>query len=334
VEMQHQYTMESQKSSGVDQPRGQDARRGNTGGPAHKRGKSQHQRHHPYRGKPSESGTSGGSTQRFRATPKPGLGLVCFRCGDAHRRAECQWSGRYSICSQYHKDVVCRRNPNGKLRWEPVTSSSSEGTVNMMSSAEQQFLVPLPPQQFYVPGTSQFMPMQGFPQYLAAPTPAPTTPMPSQFGAPRLPHPSAQWGSSVNFMSGASSYAGIFGAYVLPAADGREQGDVVIGTISVDSFVAHALFDSGASYSFVLENFVSWAGLLVQRLGHPILVSSANGSISSCSVCKGCSVILADEVFSANLVVISLGAFDVILGMDWLSQYRAIISCFWKTVLL
>ena len=42
VEMQHQYTMESQKSSGVDQPRSQDARRGNTGGPAHKRGKSQH----------------------------------------------------------------------------------------------------------------------------------------------------------------------------------------------------------------------------------------------------------------------------------------------------
>jgi hypothetical protein len=81
--------MESQKSSGVDQPRGQDARRGNTGGPAHKRGKSQYQRHHPYRGKTSELGTSGGSTQRFRAVPKPELGLVCFRCGDAHRRAEC-----------------------------------------------------------------------------------------------------------------------------------------------------------------------------------------------------------------------------------------------------
>jgi hypothetical protein len=32
--------------------------------------------------------------------------------------------------------------------------------------------------------------------------------------------------------------------------------------------------------------------------------------------------------------VISLGAFDVILGMDWLSQYRTVISYFWKTVLL
>jgi predicted aspartyl protease len=72
---------------------------------------------------------------------------------------------------------------------------------------------------------------------------------------------------------------------VLPATDGREQGDVVTGTISVDLFVAHALFDSGASYSFVSEDFVSQAGLSVQRLGHPILVSSANGSISSCSVC-------------------------------------------------
>jgi hypothetical protein len=163
VEMQRQYTMESQKSSGVDQPRGQDARRGNTRGPAHKRGKSQHQRHHPYRGKSSESGTSGGSTQRYRAVPKPGLGLVCFCCGDAHRRAECQWSGRCSICSQDHKDVVCRRNPNGKLRWEPLTSSSSQGTVNIMSSAEKQFSVPLSPQQFYVPGTPQFVPMHCFP---------------------------------------------------------------------------------------------------------------------------------------------------------------------------
>jgi hypothetical protein len=162
-----------------------------------------------------------------------------------------------------------------------------------------------------VPRTSQFVPVQGFPQYLAVPTPAPTTPMLSQFGASRLPHPAAQWGSSVNFTPGASSSAGISGAYVLPAADGREQGDVVTGTISVDSFVAHALFDSGASYSFVSEDFVSRAGLSVQRLGHPILVSFANGSISSCSVCQGCSIILVDEVFSANLVVISLGAFDI-----------------------
>jgi hypothetical protein len=131
-----------------------------------------------------------------------------------------------------------------------VTSSSSQGTVNMMSSTQHQFSVPPPPQQFYVPGTSQFVPMQGFPQYLVVPTPAPTTPVPSQFGAPCLPHLATPWGSSVNFTSGASSSAGISRAYVLPSADGREQGDVVTGMVLVDLFVAHAPFDSGASYSF------------------------------------------------------------------------------------
>jgi hypothetical protein len=109
---------------------------------------------------------------------------------------------------------------------------------------------------------------------------------------------------------------------------------VVISTVSVDSFDAHSLFDSGASFLFISENFVSCAGLSVQRMGHPIVVSSVKGSISSCLVCLSCSVVLVDEIFSANLVVISLESFDVILGMDWLTQYRAVISCFWKTVSL
>jgi hypothetical protein len=123
----------------------------------------------------------------------------------------------------------------------------------MMSSAEQQFSVPPPQQQFYMPGTPQFMPMSGFPQYLAAPTPAPTAHVPSQFGAPRLPHPSTSWGSFVNFTPGASSSTSASGAYVLPSTDGKEQGDMVTCTVSVDSFVAHALFDSSASYSFFGE---------------------------------------------------------------------------------
>jgi hypothetical protein len=33
-------------------------------------------------------------------------------------------------------------------------------------------------------------------------------------------------------------------------------------------------------------------------------------------------------------VVIALESFDVILGMDWLSQYWTVISYFWKTVSL
>ena len=98
VEMQHQYTTESsQKSSGGDQSRGHDEKKGHSGGPISKKGKFQ--RHHPYRGKSAESSASGGGAPKYRAVPKPGMGMVCFRCGEAHRRAECQWSGKYSICN-------------------------------------------------------------------------------------------------------------------------------------------------------------------------------------------------------------------------------------------
>jgi hypothetical protein len=83
--------------------------------------------------------------------------------------------------------------------------------------------------------------MPGFSQFLAAPTTALTAPVPPQFGAPRLPHPTTPWGSSINYTPGASSSAGVFGAYVLPSVDGRDQGDVVTGTVSVDSFDAQAL---------------------------------------------------------------------------------------------
>jgi hypothetical protein len=81
------------------------------------------------------------------------MGLVCFLCGEVHRRAECQWSGKCSICIQDHKDVVCRKNPNGEVKWELVTPTTSSGTANMMTTSHQQFFVPPTQQQFSVPPT-------------------------------------------------------------------------------------------------------------------------------------------------------------------------------------
>jgi hypothetical protein len=61
----------------------------------------------------------------------------------------------------------------------------------------------------------------------------------------------------------------------------------VIGTILVDSFDAHTLFDSGASFSFVLDAFVARAHLFRQKISQPIVVNSAKGLISSTLVLSG-----------------------------------------------
>ena len=147
--------------------------------------------------------------------------------------------------------------------------------------------------------------------------------------------PSIPWASTPNgFIPGASSSLSVLEAYAMPPTDGRNHGNVVTGTILVDSFESHAFFDFGASFSFVSEGFVVHADLVMYKISVSIMVSSARGLISSCSVCPGCSIFLANEIFVANLVLITLEPFNVILVMDWISQYWAIISCFWKTVSL
>jgi hypothetical protein len=79
---------------------------------------------------------------------------------------------------------------------------------------------------------------------------------------------------------------------------------------------------------------VGRTGISVQQIGRAVTVSSAKGPVSSTFVSSGCRISLADEDFVTNLVIIPLYIFDVILGMDWLSRYQAVISCFWKTISL
>jgi hypothetical protein len=136
VEMQQQYTHEMQKSSGTDNSRSQDDKKGHSAGPVNKKDKSHC--HQPYRGKSAQSSTSG-TTPQYRAIPKPSMGLVCFHCGDAHQCAECQWTGRCSLCSQNHKDVVCQKNPNLKVHWELVSTPASGGAAHMLTASEQHF---------------------------------------------------------------------------------------------------------------------------------------------------------------------------------------------------
>jgi hypothetical protein len=221
---------------------------------------------------------------------------------------------------------VCRKNPNSKVHWELVSTLASGGAAHMLTASKQHFSTPPALPYLHAPF---------HPQYITAPN---STLMAPYSRAPLLPSApvvlSLPWTATPTGATHGGSSVGVSGAYALPSLDGRERGDVVTGTISVDSFDAYTLFDSGASFSFVSDAFVARACLFRQKISQPIVVNSAKGFIFSTLVCPGCSIFLADEIFVANLVMIPLESFDVILGMDWLSQYRAVISCFWKTVSL
>ncbi|GJU78680.1 putative reverse transcriptase domain-containing protein [Tanacetum coccineum] len=54
--------------------------------------------------------------------------------------------------------------------------------------------------------------------------------------------------------------------------------------------------------------------------------------VSTNTVIKGCTLPLLNQPFEINLMPIKLGSFDVVIGMDWLSKYRAKILCDEKVV--
>ena len=118
----------------------------------------------------------------------------------------------------------------------------------------------------------------------------------------------------------------------MPTAESAGCPNVVTCTLLVDSFDALVLFYSGATYSFVATMFARKANLSMQLISQSVLVSSLGGIIASSTVCPGCSIVIDGEKFTANLMVIQLEPFDVILGMDWLHSYRAMISGSCRTV--
>ncbi|XP_062028398.1 uncharacterized protein LOC133744279 [Rosa rugosa] len=108
-----------------------------------------------------------------------------------------------------------------------------------------------------------------------------------------------------------------------------QGGTGVEGTISVYSYLARVLFDTGASQSFISSSVVDVLGLIAMPLTRSLCVTSPLGvSLELDMFCDDCPIGICSREFSASLIVIPDHTYDVILGMDWLSQNHAVIDCF------
>ena len=107
------------------------------------------------------------------------------------------------------------------------------------------------------------------------------------------------------------------------------------GNLNVCSKQATILFDSGATHSFVSPSFAACLKEEICMLDNPLVVLTLTREVYSISkVLRECEVQIEKEIFSANLVVLDILEFDVILGMSWLSSNHAILDCYEKTVML
>ena len=96
---------------------------------------------------------------------------------------------------------------------------------------------------------------------------------------------------------------------------------------------ACVLSDSGFSRSFVSSSFALHADRDLSPLKNKLVVTTQLGEqILHTSIFKGCEILIKGVVLKTNLIPLEMSDFDVILRMDWLSNYRASMDGFTKKI--
>ncbi|GJR98192.1 putative reverse transcriptase domain-containing protein [Tanacetum coccineum] len=117
-------------------------------------------------------------------------------------------------------------------------------------------------------------------------------------------------------------------AYVVGTAGTNPNSNVVTGTFLLNNRYASILFDTGADGSFIYTAFSSLIDIIPTTLDHGYDVELADGRIIWVNtLIRGCTLNFLNHPFNIDLMPIEMGSFDVIIGMDWLSKYHAVIFC-------
>nr|GEZ81419.1 reverse transcriptase domain-containing protein [Tanacetum cinerariifolium] len=122
-------------------------------------------------------------------------------------------------------------------------------------------------------------------------------------------------------------------AYAIGEGGTNPDSNIVTGTFLLNNCYASLLFDSGADRSFVSTTFSALVDVAPSTLDTSYAVELADGRISETNiVLRGCTLGLLCHPFDIDLMPVELGSFDIIIGMDWLVKYHALIVCDEKVV--
>ncbi|XP_020683951.2 uncharacterized protein LOC110100682, partial [Dendrobium catenatum] len=120
--------------------------------------------------------------------------------------------------------------------------------------------------------------------------------------------------------------------FALSSQEAKDSSEVVTGTLNISDLSARVLFDSGASHSFIAEIFCKKVHLELVSFTPGLHVRLPAGNYLNASTTCSVDFMIADRKFQADLIVLPLVEFDIILGMDWLVKHFATIECWKKKV--
>ncbi|GJR24624.1 putative reverse transcriptase domain-containing protein [Tanacetum coccineum] len=104
--------------------------------------------------------------------------------------------------------------------------------------------------------------------------------------------------------------------------------NIVTGTFLLNNRYAFILFDNGADRSFISSAFSSLINIALTPLENSYDVELADGKIVRIdTIIRGCTLNFLNHPFNIDLMPVELASFNIIIGMDWLRKYHAVIMC-------
>ncbi|KAK3124731.1 hypothetical protein QOZ80_7BG0591530 [Eleusine coracana subsp. coracana] len=123
------------------------------------------------------------------------------------------------------------------------------------------------------------------------------------------------------------------GKLSLNALAGTDEGEALRVRALVQKQVMLLLVNSGSSHSFVNAAFLQRVGITPTKC-NPVLVTLANGdTLISDHMVLGLDCWVPNHTFSSNMRVLDIGAYDAILGFDWLKLHSPML-CHWNEKVL
>ncbi|XP_075507634.1 uncharacterized protein LOC142544473 [Primulina tabacum] len=121
--------------------------------------------------------------------------------------------------------------------------------------------------------------------------------------------------------------------FAITQEEGDEANEVVSGTILIQQVPAYALFECGATHSFMSKRFAKKLGHKPENLAEPFQKATPSSrAIETHEIYRDCKISISNQAFSADLIQLIMVDFDIILRMDWLARNNAIVDCKGKRV--
>eukprot|EP00253_Pinus_taeda_P008538 PITA_08538 len=101
----------------------------------------------------------------------------------------------------------------------------------------------------------------------------------------------------------------------------------------ISNLTISILIDPGATLSYVSPKVVEQCSLQSVKFKNPWLVQLATGAKRRVTAkVNNCSFTIADQPVTADLNVLPLGSYDILIGMDWLEKHWSLVDCKTKVI--